>query len=118
MIGKHVLLKVLELLGDLDVIHIEALILPVPVLLLLEFFHECVLLAEEHLLTSAINQLLVDLLGQGENVVERSDLQASNLHVETLNVLVKLRVLVLNRLQVRKLQLFDHRFDGKTKRYH
>ena len=117
MISKHVLLEVLELLGNLDIVHIEALILSVPVFLFLEFFHESVLFAEKHLFTSAINQLLVDLLWQGENVVERGLWQTSNLHVEALNMLVELRVLILNSLQVRKLQLFDNRFDSKTKRH-
>ena len=47
-------LQILHRLGDLDVVHLEALVLLVARLLLLKLLHEEVLLLEEHLLTSPI----------------------------------------------------------------
>ena len=64
------LLQLLHRLGDLDVVHLETLVLLVARLLLLKLLHEEVLLLEEHLLTSPIQQRGVDLLGQGQDVVE------------------------------------------------
>ena len=46
--------------GNLWVIHFQALILLVVVLLFLQFQHELILLAEEELLTSALDVLAID----------------------------------------------------------
>ena len=117
LIGQHVLLQIVKLLGNLDVVHLKSSVLLVVILLLLKGFHKVVLLAEKHLLTSALNQHRVDLLGQGKNVVERCDWQACNLHLEALDSLVELNILLLDFLEVAELQLLDDRLHGEAKRY-
>ena len=65
-------LKLVKGGGNLGVVHRQALMLPVVFLLLLELFHERVLLVEEKLLSRLLEQHTVDFLGQEEYVVERA----------------------------------------------
>ena len=65
-----VLLYLFESLGDLDVIHIKSLILLVPLLFLIKKGHQLVLLLEEKLLTSSVEEDAEHLLRDHNDIIE------------------------------------------------
>ena len=87
-------LKLVKGFGNNGVVHRQTLMLPVVFLRLLKLFHEHVLLVEEKLLSRAFDQLTVDFLGQGEDVVERAIcLDPVHLDYKLLDSLIKFRQL-------------------------
>ena len=91
-VREFVLLDLLECLCDLWVVHVQALVLFVPVLLLLQSFHQHVLLVEKQTLTVAVDKGGVYFLGEDKDVVERLGSNAGNLQIEFLDDLVQSRV--------------------------
>ena len=96
LVREFVLLDLLECLCDLWVVHVQALVLFVPVLLLLQSFHQHVLLVEKQTLTVAVNKGGVYFLGKYEDVVERLGSNAGNLQIEFLDDLVQSGVALAN----------------------
>ena len=102
-------LKLVKGGGNPGIVHRQALMLPEVFLLLLELFHERVLLVEEKLLSRALDQHTVDFLGQEENVVERAcRLNLGHLEVKLLDSLVKRRLLA----KINKVIPFENFDDG------
>ncbi len=98
LVSEELLLDLLQSLGDLLVIHVQAVILLMVIFLLLQSLHELVLLIKEHALTSTIDKVLVDFLGEDEDVVEGSRWDPCNLHLVLLDGLVQCLVMLADRL--------------------
>ena len=108
LVRKHLLLQLFECLGNLEVIHVETLVLLEVFLLQFKFIHEDSLLAEEHLLSCTVNHLREDLLGKHQDVVEGSSRQLYHLESELIDRTFKLLVLLANHFEIITAQLFDH----------
>lgn len=114
LVSKDVLLKLLEGLGNLNVVHVKALVLLVVVLLLLERLHQLILLTKEHLLTSLFEKSGVDFLGEDQDIVERCNWQFSNFELESLDSFAKILVPILNLCEAAQAEGLDDGLGGEA----
>jgi len=114
LVSKDVLLKLLKSLGNLNVVHVKALVLLVVVLLLLERLHQLILLSKEHLLTSLFEKSGVDFLGENQDIVKRRNGKFSNFELEPLHLFVEILVAVSNLCEAAQAQGLDDGLGGKA----
>ena len=108
LVCQHVLLELFDCFSDLNIVHIESVVLLMVVFLLLKGLHKLILFTKEHLLSNFIDLLCVDLLGQDQDVVKWSHRQLSDLKLEFLDIFVQILVSVTDFSQTGKTQrLYD-----------
>ena len=114
LVGQHVVLELLESLGDLNIVHIKSLILLVIIFLLLQRLHQLILLAKKHLLSGFLDKLSVNFLGQHKDVVKRSNRQFCDFELELLDSVFKFLISVTNFGQTCQAQDLDNRFSSES----
>ena len=88
LVLEHLALELAKRACNQDVIHLEPLILLVVILFFLQGLHQGILLAEEHLLTGALDQDLVHFVRQHEDVIQGHGWDLTDLELELLDSLL------------------------------